>query len=798
MKKIIYLILLSIMIMSVSAITPIYVDNEGNDSNNGSTWALAKKTIQAGIDAVDSAGNVYIRNGTYTITGDININKNITITGNVNNPENVTIQYISPTNIPVFDMRISGITVEGIKTISGKSGFYFDQSATECKISHCIIENTMESGIYIYNGNTHTIEHTTIINPGQNGNIGYSNGVYTRADTTLIDNCTITSDKVQHMKWGVNFEAGINHQITKTNINSSWQGAIRVASGVKPVTIINNNINDATEGYVYEGAISLSGYNDGSIISGNIINNIINSSAIVVYPAWDITITNNRIGVDGTTTDIKLEGIRVEGCGGSGSNRVEIINNTIRNTGYSGILLVNSDNVYVYDNNIDNCNNYGVDGTGDWDYASIHVDENSDNVIIDNNNISDGISGVQIWGNSCIITNNKIYDMGSSYANTKVTSDGTYYNTGIIIGSNWLTNNFKPTGTIITDNKIYNNHWGMYVRDYENLSPSDSAVLNVIAEYNYWGSSVPISVISDNIDYYPCYNDETLTIIYTEGIFNVTKNTILDSNINDTNLNMTINNNITVDLNNAIIGEIKIDGYGITVKKGIVGKTVITGNNNLMQNIKINKPITDTGNSNTYTNVTPTYITYSSFTGGLTTPLNNLILNVDIENLNITLENDYGIIKWEGINITTNGDMDSLVVVTQNYISVDTISNSGLNKDAIITLKNVNPTVNEKTKFKILRNGKICTDEYCLGYIYNAITKKFKLSVSGFSSYEVTYEDILMGNLITGLPIMGTDMGEFMTNIVPGIGVFIIIITVFVGIGAIVYSIVGGIKGKIK
>ena len=42
------------------------VSQDGNDSTNGSSWALAKRTIQAGIDAAAaSGGEVWVRTGTY-------------------------------------------------------------------------------------------------------------------------------------------------------------------------------------------------------------------------------------------------------------------------------------------------------------------------------------------------------------------------------------------------------------------------------------------------------------------------------------------------------------------------------------------------------------------------------------------------------------------------------------------------------------------------------------------------------------------------------------------------------------
>jgi hypothetical protein len=104
--------------------------------------------------------------------------------------------------------------------------------------------------------------------------------------------------------------------------------------------------------------------------------------------------------------------------------------------------------------------------------------------------VSDGINGIQTWSDDCTVTNNEIHSMGLTYADTKGTAgvgDGVYYNSGIIIGSNWLNNNLKPTGTTVTCNSIHDNCWGLYVRDYATLSLMDPIVLSVTAEYNWWG-----------------------------------------------------------------------------------------------------------------------------------------------------------------------------------------------------------------------------------------------------------------------------------------------------------------------
>ena len=67
------------------------------------------------------------------------------------------------------------------------------------------------------------------------------------------------------------------------------------------------------------------------------------------------------------------------------------------------------------------------------------------------------------------------------------------------------------------------------------------------------------------------------------------------------------------------------------------------------------------------------------------------------------------------------------------------------------------------------------------------------------SSVQLTWNTggALDGDVIEGLPNVGSDIGGFMKNLAPGVGAFIIILGVFGGVGMLIYGVVGMIKGKI-
>lgn len=80
---------------------------------------------------------------------------------------------------------------------------------------------------------------------------------------------------------------------------------------------------------------------------------------------------------------------------------------------------------------------------------------------------------------------------------------------------------------------------------------------------------------------------------------------------------------------------------------------------------------------------------------------------------------------------------------------------------------------------------------------------KIALALSGVGATLATApaayaEPAIANDTLEGLPDVGEDMGGFLTNLAPGVGVFILIIGLFVGIAAIVAAIGVGIVTVFK
>jgi parallel beta-helix repeat protein len=431
----------------------VWVDDDYTEGScGGHTWGYdAFATIQEGIDAV-SGSTVNVADGIYTITSKILVDEEVTITGNISNPENVVVQYSPAADSLMFDIRANNVTIEGIKTTGGKSGFWFDQSAvTGCTISHCIVDSVGAYGIYMKNGGSgHTIEYTTIQNTGQ---------TYAGAPAVLVENClnvTINGNTFSSIS-----DKGIFVTVCNaTNAAERVKVTGNILSGCAYPCI---QVYQSPYTYVYSNTISSTSDKGINIIGPNASSQaarvIVEGNNISGCPWEGILVTHDRYTYiyNNTITSTGDKGITV----GNGENvtssaeRIIVEGNNVSGTKYPGIQVAwGIDYTYIHDNTLSGCNYYGADGSGDWDYASIHVAENCENTVVDSNDVSDGINGIQIWADNCTVTNNEVYDMGKTYSDTKTTADGTYYNSGIIVGSNWLTNNFKPTGTTTPVNHL--------------------------------------------------------------------------------------------------------------------------------------------------------------------------------------------------------------------------------------------------------------------------------------------------------------------------------------------------------
>ena len=122
-----------------------YVATTGNDAADGLSWATAKLTIQAAINAAVDGDTVWVDAGTYL--GSLNIPNGIRL-ASVDGPRVTTIRANGGRciTIPHFNAVVSGFTITGGRDEEG-AGVYM--SATNALIEHCIVTS---NGATAYNG----------------------------------------------------------------------------------------------------------------------------------------------------------------------------------------------------------------------------------------------------------------------------------------------------------------------------------------------------------------------------------------------------------------------------------------------------------------------------------------------------------------------------------------------------------------------------------------------------------------------------------------------------------------------
>ena len=53
---------------------------------------------------------------------------------------------------------------------------------------------------------------------------------------------------------------------------------------------------------------------------------------------------------------------------------------------------------------------------------------------------------------------------------------------------------------------------------------------------------------------------------------------------------------------------------------------------------------------------------------------------------------------------------------------------------------------------------------------------------------------VIDNDTLSGLPALGTDLGNFMGNLAPGLGKFIIVMAIFLGIGGLIAAVIVLVK----
>lgn len=257
-----YLIIaLGLLAVSVAHAATFYVSPSGSDGNAGTSWAAAKQTIQAGINAASSGDVVWVTNGTYALTTTITIASGITLQCN-NGVQVATIDGGDAVGRCVYVMTnavMDGFTVTNGYNVDSDngSGVYNDGGL----VQNCTISGnsagyglTGAGGVYNRGG---TVQNCTI-NGNSGGSSGGGGGGGVKNYYGTVQNCTISGNSVNGSGSGggggiMNRSGTVRNCIISGNsaISGSGGGVWNWGGTVQSCTVSRNSADSSHVGGVY-------------------------------------------------------------------------------------------------------------------------------------------------------------------------------------------------------------------------------------------------------------------------------------------------------------------------------------------------------------------------------------------------------------------------------------------------------------------------------------------------------------------------------------------------------------------
>ncbi len=242
----------------------IHVATTGNDANDGSTWALAKQTVQAALDAAPSGGQVWVAAGTYVER--ITLKDGVALYGGFAGNETTLTQRDWSSHETILDgnrggsvvtapfgatatTRIDGFTIRnGTGTLAGAfyrygGGIHCDNSSPVI-VHNRITANTASyggGGIFCSGNSSATIAHNLIVG---NTASSYGGGVYCSYASPMILGNTLTGN-VAFYGGGAYCAGGsplfANNAVVGNTVSSHGGG---IYSAYSSPTVTNNTITE--------------------------------------------------------------------------------------------------------------------------------------------------------------------------------------------------------------------------------------------------------------------------------------------------------------------------------------------------------------------------------------------------------------------------------------------------------------------------------------------------------------------------------------------------------------------------
>jgi parallel beta-helix repeat protein len=378
--------------------------------------------------------------------------------------------------------------------------------------NNTIINNTVSSnniwGIYLYSSSSNTITNNTASNSEWGITLRESSNSNIIANNTVLKN-----------EYGIYIRDSINSKITHNTVNSNQFHGILLSISSSNTITKNTVVSNKQYG------IALVTFSNSNILTDN---NVSNNRGGISLSSFNNTIDNNTAS---SNTD---DGIYISGFSNT------MANNTISSNKRYGIYLSSSrrnnivnnhmtnDGIFIWGTDLDQWNTHSIDTTNTVNGKTVYywknqtggnvplnagqvILANCTNVIVENQNVSNGSVGIELgFSSNNTITNNTASsnDRSGIYLHQS--------NNNTITHNNASSNDFSgiqlysSSGNIIANSIASNNDYGIYIWLSNNntinnntvFSNNDGIILFPSSNYNhaFHNNIIGNTVQANNID----------------------------------------------------------------------------------------------------------------------------------------------------------------------------------------------------------------------------------------------------------------------------------------------------------
>jgi hypothetical protein len=164
-KKLAMTAVLATLSWSTASAKSVYIKTDGNDSNNGTGWSTAVKTINRAMAIAVDYDTIYMRAGTYTYGSTQTISKRVTLRAEdyTNRPVIKAATSITDWADLIYVYNVTGVTLNGLKIKDQRSGNGIKlRYANSCNLYSIEASGHGGSGIVVEESNTLLFSGCTI------------------------------------------------------------------------------------------------------------------------------------------------------------------------------------------------------------------------------------------------------------------------------------------------------------------------------------------------------------------------------------------------------------------------------------------------------------------------------------------------------------------------------------------------------------------------------------------------------------------------------------------------------------